>query len=53
MGNRSKRFFVTIVAPDRQHLREVFGRDLDLFAARSDESGHRVDGLITLDNVSS
>jgi hypothetical protein len=46
-----KLFFVTIVAPDRQRLRDVFGRSLDLFAARSDESGHRVDGLITLDDV--
>jgi hypothetical protein len=43
MGNkRPKRFFVTIVAPDGLRLRELFGR------GRSDKSGHRVDGLITL-----
>jgi hypothetical protein len=46
-----RRFFVTIVAPDRRRLREVLGQGLDLFAARSDESGHRVDGLITLEDV--
>ncbi|MFO0998572.1 MAG: hypothetical protein U1F33_18025 [Alphaproteobacteria bacterium] len=51
MAERPKRFFVTIEAPDRHRLREVFGRDLDLFAARSDESGHKVDGLISLDDV--
>lgn len=51
MVERPNRFFVTIVAPDRQRLQDVFGRDLDLFAARSDESGHRVDGLITLEDV--
>jgi len=46
-----KRFFVTIMAPTRQQLREVFGRGLDLFAPRSDQSGHRVDGLIALEDV--
>ncbi len=52
MGDkRPKRFFVTIIASDRQRLRDVFGRGLDLFAARSDKSGHRVDGLITLEDV--
>ncbi len=51
MAERPKRFFVTIVAPDSQRLRDVFGRDLDLFAARSDDKGHRVDGLITLEDV--
>jgi hypothetical protein len=52
MGDqRPKRFFVTIIAPDKQHLRDVFGRGLDLFAARSDKSGHRVDGLISLEDV--
>lgn len=48
MAELPKRFFVTIEAPDQQRLRDVFGRDLDLFAARSDDKGHRVDGLITL-----
>ena len=52
MGDeRPKRFFVTIEAPDGQRLRELLGRGLDLFAARSDASGHRVDGLITLEDV--
>lgn len=52
MGDEQpRRFFVTIMAPDRERLREVFGRGLYLFAARSDESGHRVDGLITLEDV--
>jgi hypothetical protein len=46
-----KRFFVTILAPDARRLRELLDLDLDLFAGRSDESGHRIDGLITLDDV--
>lgn len=46
-----RRFFVTIIAPDAQHLRDVLSRGLDLFAARSDKSGHRVDGLIALADV--
>jgi hypothetical protein len=45
------RFFVTIIARDRQRLQDLFGRGLDLFAARSDKSGYRIDGLITLENV--
>lgn len=45
------RFFVTIITRDRQRLQDLFGRGLDLFAARSDKSGHRIDGLITLENV--
>jgi hypothetical protein len=51
VDEQPKRFFVTIVAPTEQLLRELFGRGLDLFATRSDESGHRVDGLITLEDV--
>lgn len=47
----SRRFFVTITAPDADHLREVLSRGLDLFASRSDQSGHRVDGLISLADV--
>jgi len=46
-----RRFFVTITAPDADRLRDVLSRGLDLFAARSDKSGHRVDGLITLADV--
>ena len=48
---RPRRFFVTITAPDGERLREVLGRGLDLFASRSDDSGHRVDGLISLADV--
>ncbi|MGB6911981.1 hypothetical protein [Bradyrhizobium sp.] len=48
---RPNRFFVTIIAPDRQGLLDVVRRDLDLFASRSDKSGHRIDGLITLEDV--
>lgn len=48
---RPKRFFVTVIAPDSERLREVMTFDLDLFAARSDEAGHRMDGLIALDDV--
>jgi hypothetical protein len=51
MAERPKLFFVTIEAPDRQRLRDLFGRDFDLFAARSDDKGHRVDGLISLEDV--
>ena len=52
MGDeRPNRFFVTIVANDRQRLQDLFGRGLDLFAARSDKSGHRIDGLIILEDV--
>jgi hypothetical protein len=52
MGDeRPKRFFVRIEAPDDQRLRKLLGCGLDLFAARSDASGHRIDGLITLDDV--
>ena len=49
--DRPRRFFVTIEAPDAERLRDVLGRGLDLFATRSDASGHRVDGLITLADV--
>ena len=48
---RPKRYFVTITAPDPERLRDLMTRDLDLFATRSDDEGHRVDGLITLDDV--
>jgi len=51
MAERPKRFFVTIEAPDRQRLRDLFGRDLDLFTASSDDKGHQVDGLISLEDV--
>jgi len=46
-----RRFFVTIDAPDAERLRELLTRGLDLFATRSDKSGHHVDGLITLEAV--
>ena len=46
-----RRFFVTIMAPDAERLRDVLSRGLDLFASRSDESGHRVDGLIALTDI--
>jgi hypothetical protein len=48
---RTKRFFVTIIAPDSERLREVMTFDLDLFAARSDEAGYRTDGLVALEDV--
>ena len=48
---RSSRFFVTIMAPDKRRMHELATLDLDLFAARSDEAGHRVDGLISLEDV--
>lgn len=48
---RPRRFFVTITAPDEDGLREVLSRGLDLFASRSDQSGHRVDGLISLADI--
>lgn len=48
---RPRRFFVTITAPDGDHLREVLSRGLDLFASRSDQAGHRVDGLISLADI--
>jgi hypothetical protein len=48
---RPKRYFVTITAADPERLRDLMTRGLDLFASRSDASGHRVDGLITLDDV--
>lgn len=46
-----RRFFVTITAPDAERLRDVLSRGLDLFASRSDKSGHRVDGLISLADI--
>lgn len=46
-----RRFFVTIMASDRDRLRQVTTLGLDLFAARSDESGHRIDGLVKLEDV--
>jgi hypothetical protein len=52
MADRNpRRFFVTILAPDARRLREALDLDLDLFAGRSDPTGHRIDGLITLDDV--
>ena len=48
---RPRRYFVTITAADPERLRDLMTRNLDLFATRSDESGHRVDGLLTLDDV--
>jgi hypothetical protein len=45
------RFFVTITAADKRRMQELAGWDLDLFASRSDDAGHHVDGLITLEEV--
>ena len=39
------------MAPDARTLQEVFARGLDLFAARSGESDHQVDGLMILQTV--
>jgi hypothetical protein len=46
-----RRFFVTIMAADASRLRALTTLGLDLFAACSDEAGHRVDGLITIEDV--
>jgi hypothetical protein len=48
---RPTRYFVTIFAPDAERLRDLLTRGLDLFATRSDRTGHRADGLIGLDDV--
>ena len=48
---RPMRFFVTIMTPDAERLRQVMTLGFDLFAARSDETGHRIDGLMTLEDV--
>jgi hypothetical protein len=45
------RFFVTISAADKRRIQELTGWDLDLFAARSDQAGHHVDALITLEDI--
>ena len=48
---RPRRFFVKISAPEKQRIRKLARGGLDLFAPRSDESGHHVDGLLTLEEV--
>lgn len=46
------RFFVTVIARDREHLDRLFEYDLDLFAAGTDERGRpTIDGLIKLQDV--
>ena len=48
------KYFVTIHAADVRTLRELAGFDLDLFqaTARAQEQDHRIEGLITLPDVS-
>lgn len=48
---RSGRVFVTIIASDARHLREVFRFDLDLFEGGAEAKEHTIQGLITLDDV--
>jgi hypothetical protein len=48
---RPKRFFVKVSAPEEQRIRKLAVEGLDLFAPRSDASGHHIDGLLTLDEV--
>jgi hypothetical protein len=48
---RSDRVFVTIIARDARHLREVFRFDLDLFEGGAEAKEHTIQGLITLDDV--
>jgi hypothetical protein len=46
------RFFVTVIARDREHLRRLLEYNVDLFAGGADEQGRpTIDGLIKLQDV--
>jgi len=48
---RPERVFVTIIARDARHLRDVFRFDLDLFEGGAEGEKHSIQGLVTLDAV--
>jgi hypothetical protein len=45
------RFVVVISMPERERLRQLDRRDLNLRVGRSDAEGYHVEGLITLEQV--